>query len=151
MKAVLENDIIVHITERGDTEIGQIPKGVGLERLRWDGKKVVDLADLDQIWVEERNGVFILHAVEVPGAQKVSMTYADRKKLTRDADLIRLKSVNEIEVDSREQELKGKISALTLDDMRILLVHMAKKMGVIDKAPALNQEKLSKIQSKIME
>jgi len=150
MRAVLENDIIVHITERGDTEIGQIPKGVGLERLRWDGKKVVDLADLDQIWVEERNGVFILHAIEVPGTQKVSMTYADRKKLTRDADLIRLKSTNEIEADGREQELKSKISALTLDDMRVLLIHMAEKMGVINKAPTLDQERLNRIQSKIM-
>jgi len=35
MRAVLDRDIIVHLTPHGDTEIGRIPPGVGLERLRF--------------------------------------------------------------------------------------------------------------------
>ena len=103
MKAVVKQDIIVHITERGDTEIGKLPKGVGLERLRWDGTKVVDLADLDEIWVEHKNGAFILHAVEVPGSQLVKMHYRDRKRLTMDKGKIRLLTDEELQ-EKRERE-----------------------------------------------
>lgn len=149
MKAILKNDIIIHVTERGDTEIGKLPKGVGLERLRWDGERVVDLADLAQIWVEERNGAFVLHAVEVQNAQKVTMTYADRKRLVQDAGLIRLKTKEEIEFETQEQELKSKVAALTLDDLRILLVHTAKQTGIIEKAPDLSLDVINRIESKI--
>lgn len=49
MKATLDRDIIVHLTPHGATEIGNLPTGAGLERLRFDGKKVVDLASLSTI------------------------------------------------------------------------------------------------------
>jgi len=52
MRAMLDRDIIVHLTPHGDTEIGSIPKGAGLERMRFDGKQLVDLATLGEIWVE---------------------------------------------------------------------------------------------------
>ena len=51
MKANLKEDIIVMLTENGSTEIGPLPKNVGLERLRFNGQRVVDLFDLtDGIW-----------------------------------------------------------------------------------------------------
>lgn len=149
MKAILEKDIIIHITERGDIEIGKLPRGVGLERLRWDGEKIVDLADLDQIWVEEKNGVFILHAIEVPNAQKVIMTYADRKRLVKDAGLIRLKTQEEMDIEVQEQRLKSRVAALTLDDLRLLAVHTAKQAGLIDKTPDLSPEVIKRIELKI--
>ena len=34
MRAVLDRDIIVHVTPQGDTEIGSIPPGVGLSTIK---------------------------------------------------------------------------------------------------------------------
>lgn len=105
MKAVLDRDIILWITERGDTEIGSIPKGVGPERLRFNGTNVVDLADLSSIWVKHLGAnSFELHAIEVPGSQKVTMTYQDRKNLVMDNGTIRLKTVTEITAEKEIQK-----------------------------------------------
>jgi len=105
MKAVLKEDMIIHVSERGDSEIGAIPrkkKRVGLERLRWTGKAIVDLADLSEIWVRPLgSGFFELHAVDVPGAQPVAMTYADRKKLVMDQGVVRLKTAQEAQADEK--------------------------------------------------
>ncbi|MBW2024363.1 MAG: hypothetical protein JRH08_00750 [Deltaproteobacteria bacterium] len=151
MRAVVDQDLIIHITERGDTEIGRLPKGVGLERLRWDGSKIVDLADLDKIWVECRNGVFILHAVEVPGSQLVKMKYADRKRLTKDGDKIRLKTAAEIEAEAKEEELKAKLSKLSLDDIRVALVHLLKATNIISTTVSIPTEKLQSIAKRLEE
>jgi len=108
MKADLRYDTILHITAGGDTEIGLIPsdkKGVGIERLRFDGSKIVDLADYSEMWVEKKAGVFLLHAVMVPNSQLVQMSYADRKNLVDDADTFRLKTQAEITVKKRIQEI----------------------------------------------
>ena len=64
MRATVNQDVIVHVTPHGIAEIGNLPTGVGLERLRFDGKKIVDLASLDEIWVEPvPGGGTILHAI----------------------------------------------------------------------------------------
>jgi hypothetical protein len=52
MKASLDRDIITSISRHAGTEIGRIPPGVGLERMRFDGKQLVDLATLGEIWME---------------------------------------------------------------------------------------------------
>jgi len=124
MKAIVNKDIIVHITERGDTEIGRLPRGIGLERLRWDGSKVVDLADLDKIWVEHKNGAFILHAIEVPGSQLVKMTYKDRKRLTIEDGKIRLLTAEEMA--AKQAEEKGK--AADLRNLKYDFEQMTKNM-----------------------
>lgn len=79
MKAILDGDRIIGFSSGGDVEVGPIPKGVGLERLRWDGEKLVDLWDLDEMWVKPKGNSFSMHAVEVPGSRKVRMKYKDRK------------------------------------------------------------------------
>lgn len=97
MKATLYLDCILHISDAGDTEIGALPPGVGLERLRFAGRKVVDLAELRRIWVcVLGSGAYSLHAVEVPGSQAVDMTYADRRRLTTEAGIIRLRTEDEL-------------------------------------------------------
>jgi len=93
MKAIIQDDIITNITPNGDTEIGSLPKGVGLERLRWDGKKLVDLADLAEIWVAPD---MTLHAIKVPGAQLIAMSYRDRKSLINENGTIRLKTSEDV-------------------------------------------------------
>jgi len=87
MKAFLKEDIILHITANGDTEIGDLVPKVGLERQRFDGTEMVDLINLDEMWVRHKGGdAFELHAVQVPNSQLVQMNYLDRKWLTKDDD-----------------------------------------------------------------
>ena len=91
MKAELNQDIIIAWSTSADaTEVGSKPPGVGLERLRFDGTKIVDLADLTLINVVKTPGAWELHAVSVPGSQEVVMNYADRKQLTADGGLYRV-------------------------------------------------------------
>ena len=97
MKALIDRDIIISFS--GDTEIGQIPAGVGIERLRFDGTKIVDLAELSQFWVEEVAGRFVLHCIEVPNSQPMNMQYADRKYLLNNSGNIRLKTQEEIDAE----------------------------------------------------
>lgn len=82
MRAVLDRDIILNIVQSGGVDIGNARAAVGLERLRWDGTRLIDLMELTSIWVEPLpGGGFILHAIEVPGTTLVPMQYADRKRL----------------------------------------------------------------------
>lgn len=102
MNAIIDRDIIAHITSSGTgVEIGSVPKGVGLERLRWDGKEIVDLADLNAIWVSPD---MTLHVIEVPGSTLIKMSYSDRKDLINNAGTIRLKTNKDI--DAERQILK---------------------------------------------
>jgi len=128
LKAVLEEDIIVNITERGTVEIGQLPSGVGLERLRWNGSKIVDLAELSEIWVRKTATSFQLHCVEVPGSQLVQMTYADRKNLILNGDIIRIKTVEEIEAERIAKLIKlakSKLSSKWGDMVDLQLAELA--------------------------
>ncbi|MEW6670238.1 MAG: hypothetical protein AB1427_00960 [Thermodesulfobacteriota bacterium] len=106
MKAILDNDVIISLSTSTGTEIGSFPKGAGLERLRFDGQKVVDLALLSSIWVREPvPGFYELHAVSVPGSQSVAMTYAQRANLTTDpGGAIRVKTPAEIDAERLSQE-----------------------------------------------
>ena len=113
LKAVVKEDIIIQITERGDTEIGALPQGVGLERLRWNGSEIVDLITLNQMWVRYV-GFFELHCIQVPDSVLVDMTYADRKKLTQNGDTIRLLTQEEIDdLNIKDHNDKLKIHAQT--------------------------------------
>jgi hypothetical protein len=94
-KAVVEEDIII-VVGHGNTEIGELPKGVGLERLRWDGSQIIDLANLSEIWVRSVGQSFELHCIEVANSILVSMTYGDRKNLTTNGSVIRLKTEEEL-------------------------------------------------------
>lgn len=91
MRAILKEDFIIKISEKHGEKIGKLPKGVGLERLRFDGEKVVDLSEAKEIWVRPKGGTFFeLHAVEVSGSQKINMSYRDRRKLILDKGQVKL-------------------------------------------------------------
>lgn len=81
MGAILKDDQVIAFSMKGGIPVGPIPKGVGMNRLRWDGTKIIDIAELDELWVRCTNGVFTLHAVQVPNSHKVRMKYRDRKCL----------------------------------------------------------------------
>lgn len=103
MKVTLEEDRIVSLS--GETEVGNLPKGVGLERLRWTGEQIVDLMYHSPLWVRYAKGVFTLHSVAVSGSQQVDMTWAARKRLIIEAGAIRLRTAIEMtEVEEVENE-----------------------------------------------
>lgn len=96
MQATIDRDIIT-VLGRGPVTIpDDYPRDVGWERLRWDGERIIDLATLSAMWVERTQaGSFVLHAIEVPGAVLVDMTYADRKNLYFDGS-IKVKTAQQI-------------------------------------------------------
>ena len=104
MRAILNNDVIVSLVmnETDGTEIGNLPKGVGMERLRFNGSGVVDLANLTAFWIEEGN--FALHCVWVSNSQYFEMSYVDRKRLVLTDSGFRLKTLEEITIE--EQAVK---------------------------------------------
>ena len=85
MRAILEQDIIRNVVLEGGVDVG--PKlNAPLDRLRYDGLQLVDLATMSAIWVEPIGKYFQLHAVQVPNSQLVAMQYRERVYLTRDPD-----------------------------------------------------------------
>ena len=124
MKAILDGDRIVKFCIDGGVEVGKPPKGVGIERLRWDGEKLVDLATLKDLWVSVgKGGVPQLHAVPQKDAVKLGATYKDRKKIrvengllttatpTKTVDRERLIQEKIREIAIRELEQEGKLEA----------------------------------------
>lgn len=112
--AVLREDVILRITRQGPaTDIGALPKGVGFDRLRFDGKRLVDLADLETIYVRPSPGGYDLHVVAVPGSQPVTMRYAERKRLTMEGGTIRLMSEAEAEERQQAREQKNQVERLS--------------------------------------
>ena len=100
MRAILNNDLIVKLAFADGTEIGDLPSGVGLERLRFDGSAVVDLATLSEIWVRtSTSGALELHCIDIGGCQLVTMTYNQRDLLINDAGTYRLKTVAELDAE----------------------------------------------------
>ena len=96
MKAVLKEDMIISAGGFG-VEIGAVPSGVGVERLRFDGSVLIDLMDLTSIWVRETApGFYELHCVYVPHTQLVTMTYTDRGNLIMENGVIRVMTTQEV-------------------------------------------------------
>lgn len=89
MKALLKDDIILGWCDNG-TEVGLAPAGVGLERLRFNGEKIIDLATLTAFYVVFTGGVYSLHCLPVKNSQPVTMTYAQRKLLFDDSGTYRI-------------------------------------------------------------
>lgn len=86
----------------------KVPKGIGIEMMRYANGKLINLAELDIIYVEQTNGAFLLHAMQVPNSQAVTMQYKDRKKLYNDNGVIKLKTDDEIFNENIEQYRKSR-------------------------------------------
>jgi hypothetical protein len=118
VKVLLDEDIIVKPWRKG-TQVGVVPKRVGWERLRYDHRinKVVDLMDLDVIYVRYKSGHFELHAVPVKGSQPVSMRYHERHKL----ELLTLgvdKTINLIS-DAQYELIQANIASSIADNKQL--------------------------------
>ena len=114
MRAILNNDLILSYTVKGGVEIGTPPKDIGLERLRFDGSNIVDIASLSAFWVEKRSEGFVLHCVEVPGSTYLEFAYADRKLLVLNDGPLRLKTIEEVDAEKLEIKIKALKNKLRL-------------------------------------
>jgi hypothetical protein len=154
MKAILKHDEIIALNDRG-TEIGNPPSGIGLERLRFNGKVIVDLNDLTSIWVQEVSPrVYKLHSVNIDGGQLVNMTYADRKNLVTENGVIRVKTPQESTeerlaihddiVDNKN--LKGELQGL-LTDLTYAKIdqHIDNVFGALTGAQKISLKRLYKV------
>ena len=141
MKVKIHNyDMILKISIDGGVEIGSVPKGVGLERMRWTGSKLVDLINLDVIWVEFINGLFRLHSIETPYSQLVEMQYKDRKKLWNDNGTYKIKSDDQIKTETN-LEYRRSHYPLISDQIGEIMKYLATK----DDLPDELQELVDKI------
>ncbi|EGJ51794.1 hypothetical protein [Desulfocurvibacter africanus] len=122
-KVILHEDLIVRrlpLRSEAGLEVGELPAGVGLERLRYDGERIVDLAELASMHVRCEGGAFTLHAVAVPGSQPVAMTYADRGRLAMEPDG-RIRAFSPEEWAQREEARQAK-AELAASDKRMARV-----------------------------
>jgi len=133
MKCSIHNhDMILKTNvENGGVEIGSIPKGVGLERMRWTGSKLVDLNNLSEIWCEYTSGGFRLHAIQVPHSQLVVMNYKDRKKLWNDNGTYKIKSDEQIQNELNFQ-YRGSHMPKISDELDIILKYYETKTDLTD-------------------
>ena len=84
--------------------MGQLPRGIGLDRLRFDGEKLVDLASLSQFWVRPfGSNSFEFHVAEVEGSQLVNMAYHEKDRLRYDGQTITLLTQEGIESEQQVQ------------------------------------------------
>ncbi len=96
MRATIDNyDHIASLRTKGGIDIGLVPGGVGLHRLRWTGSALVDLDDLTTIHVRRFDGRWWLHSIAVPGSQAVAMTFVERKRIIDDAGTFRILDATE--------------------------------------------------------
>jgi hypothetical protein len=65
MQATIDRDLITVMGRGSVTLPDDYPRDVGLERLRWNGSEIIDLATLSGFWVEHKNGMFVLHCLSV--------------------------------------------------------------------------------------
>ena len=85
-----------------------------MERLRFDGEKVIDIAELTEFWVAQSGKGFDLHCVEVPNSELVQLNYSDRKYLRTNKSSIRLKTPEEIateQIQSKVMAAKTRLRA----------------------------------------
>ncbi len=106
MRAIIHNhDMIAKICGPDEgVEVGKKPTGVGLERLRFDGEKLLDIATLSEFYVVRRDGSWELHVVEVPGSQLVQMSHKQKWRLINDDGMYRLKTDDELLQEAKEKK-----------------------------------------------
>jgi len=82
MKAILREDMITQLSLDKGIEVGNMPSGVSIDRVRWDGVRLVDLLKVRHIYVRVlEHNYFELHIMPLKNTHEVQMTYKDRKRL----------------------------------------------------------------------
>lgn len=129
-RAIIKHGRIVKLTIQNiGIEVGVIPKGVGLERLRWNGTELIDLMDLDEIYVDRETRV--LHIEDKGNCEKVKMKYNERFDLFKDpiTKLLRIKTQEDkdrIKNDIHIAKLKNKSPSLE-HQVEIILGYLSER------------------------
>lgn len=131
MKAILNKDIIIKTNVPDGIEIGNVSKDVGLELMRWDGSKLINLSMLNEIWVEYKNGCFILHCIKVHNSQLVSMNYSIRKKLWNDNGVYKIKTDEQIQTELNLQYRRGHYPQIS-DQIGEIMKYLSMKTDLTD-------------------
>ena len=116
-----------------DSEYGTIPKGRGIETYRWDGNKLIDLLTLNEFYVDNK---FILHSIEVPYSQLVSMDYNDRQKLWNDNGTYKIKTDEQIITEKNMEFRVGHYPKIS-DQIAAIMKYLATKNDLPDELQSL--------------
>jgi hypothetical protein len=106
MQATIERDVITVLGRGSVTIPDDYPRDVGLERLRWNGSSIIDLATLSGFWVEHKSGIFILHCMNVENTTFIAMTYSQRKLLYFDGE-IKIRTAEQIASDAYDKQVEA--------------------------------------------
>jgi len=106
MQATIDRDLIT-VLGRGPVTIpDDYPRDVGLERLRWNGTSIIDLATMNGFWVEHKNGMFVLHCKDMPNTTFIEMAYAARKLLYFDG-AIKVRTLDQVLSDAHNKQVEA--------------------------------------------
>lgn len=140
MKAILKEDMIVKLSIDRGVDVGNIPNGVALDRLRWNGSRLVDLGVIElgqTMYVRHLgNNFFELHIVPLPGTYEVYMNYKQRKDLRYDPIQDRIYLAGDVvKAEEAKQEAvnfaKAKIKKEIGKDVDIFMKHFALTAALI--------------------
>ncbi len=137
MRAILKEDLIIRLSLTEGIEIGNIPNNVAIDRLRWDGSKIVDLAIATVIYVRHLgDNFFELHAIPQLNTQWLPMNYKQRKDLrynsTTDTIYLASEEVKADEENEKEIEaIKHKLGMAFGSDNDLFLKHFAMTAALI--------------------
>lgn len=103
-RAIIKDDCIVKLTTKNNigVEVGTIPKGVGFERLRWDGNKLIDIFYLKEFYVDKNT--FKLHITHKNNTNLVVMNYKDKNKLVVDSITNKVRIKTQLESNKLKNE-----------------------------------------------
>jgi len=110
MQAIITNgEIIQSFVSKGGIEVGEIPKGVPVKFLRYNGKEVVNLITQKKFWVDKNLQLHVFNIDEK--CQLVEMSFGQRKDLVNDNSVIRLKTEEEKtkEIQKIEKDHQDKV------------------------------------------
>jgi hypothetical protein len=137
MKAILKNDLIIKLSIDRGVEIGNIPSGVSLERLRWDGSTLIDLAVPGTRYVKHLgDNYFELHVIELDYTQSVYMQYSQRRDLRYSeitgtvflaSDVV--KADEQVDIDI--QLIKARLKKYIGDETDLFMKHFALTAALI--------------------
>ena len=139
MKAILNNDIILKFTINGGIDVGEYKDKKILSELRFDGNKIVNLNDLDILWIEDK-GKFVFHCKDIGNCVAVKMKYSDRNNLVlrkgkykilsaKRKGLEKLSQDNSTVRNRRQKKLNRKFKSYHVDINALVMMLAKKVMG----------------------
>jgi hypothetical protein len=100
MRYQIEGDLLIRPDHNGE-EVGTISRTVPMNRVRWNGKRLVDIARIRGFWVDKKK---VLHVFDVGDCTYIDMTYQQRKNLIIKDGVPRLKTSEELATEKQKSK-----------------------------------------------